>query len=211
MIYEINNLRTRFEEIYGNNTWNMGQNETSSGLGSTLGYTTSIRKSLVEIIKQKNIKNMIDTSCGEWNWQKQIKDELCDYTGIDIVEKVIDRNNTLYKNEKTKFIQHDMLSYIKTQTDTSVDLIMCRHTLEHLPTDYNLDFIKECSRVCKYLLITTKKFSYNKELADGESYRPVNLETEPYANFLKKYHNMDIYDGPDSYNDPETYIMLYKF
>ena len=100
MIYDINNLRTRFENIYSNNTWNMGQNETLSGLGSTLSYTTSIRKSLVEIIKQKNIKNMIDTSCGEWNWQKQIKHELCDYTGIDIVKEVIDRNNTLYKNEK---------------------------------------------------------------------------------------------------------------
>ena len=211
MIYDINNLRTRFENIYSNNTWNMGQNETLSGLGSTLSYTTSIRKSLVEIIKQKNIKNMIDTSCGEWNWKKQIKHELCDYTGIDIVKEVIDRNNTLYKNEKINFIQHDMLSYIKTKPDLSVDLIMCRHTLEHLPRDYNLDFIKECRRVSKYLLITTKKFSYNKELSGDDTYRPINLETEPYASLLSKYHIMDIYDGPDSYNDLETYIMLYKF
>lgn len=42
-----------FTEIYLNDYWNMGQNESKSGLGSTLSYTENIRKVLINIIHEK--------------------------------------------------------------------------------------------------------------------------------------------------------------
>ena len=209
-------LEKIFTEIYLSNKWNMGQNESKSGLGSTLNYTESIRINLVKIIKEYNITNIIDTSCGDWHWMKSIKYELgCKYTGIDIVKDIIDINTKTYSTESIKFIHGDFLSIIKILPDNSIDLILCRHTLEHLATEYNLDFIKECKRVTKYLLLTTKKISetlpINKELNEKESYRPINLELTPYEELLNKYKIKKIYDGPSDIIDNEMGICLYKF
>ena len=56
---------------------------------------------------------MLDTSCGDWNWMKIIQNELCDYTGIDVVEQLIKKtNNENYSSNKIKFINSDFLSFI---------------------------------------------------------------------------------------------------
>ena len=213
---DFNLMSTVFSNIYKNNEWNMGQNESKSGLGSTLQYTENIRKELVKLIHDKDIKSIIDVSCGDWNWMKLIQNELCDYTGIDIVESVIKNNSMLYSNEKTRFYCKDFLTILKGIPTNSVDLLLCRHTCEHLPTEYNLEFINECKRVTKYLLLTTKQISLtepkNSNLTLGAiSYRPINLDLSPYHEVLNNYFVEKIYDGPSSHYDHEMGIHLYKF
>jgi len=198
-----------FTDIYFLNKW--GSNESRSGAGSTLEFTDSIRKFLIEFIETNNIKNFLDTSCGDWNWMKTIQSNLCDYTGIDIVENIVKNNNIKYGNEKTKFINDNFLHYLNTLPSKSVDLILCRHTLEHLPTEYNLYFIEEAKRVGKYLLLTTHDLDLeNKKLPDS-IYRPINLKLSPYKEKLDLYFSKSIYDGSIKNYSPETYIHLYKF
>jgi hypothetical protein len=43
-----------FDNIYKNDLWHMGQDESKSGLGSTINYTENIRKKIVDFIKEKN-------------------------------------------------------------------------------------------------------------------------------------------------------------
>ena len=48
-------LELIFDNIYKNDSWNMGQNESKSGLGSTNDYTINIRNKLVSFIKENSI------------------------------------------------------------------------------------------------------------------------------------------------------------
>jgi ubiquinone/menaquinone biosynthesis C-methylase UbiE len=208
----INYIENMFTNIYLNDGWNMGQNESKSGLGSTLLYTENIRKELVQIIQDKSISNMLDTSCGDWYWMKLIQNELCDYTGIDVVKKIVENNNNNFSNGKTRFVHSDFLTYIKNLPDKSIDLIFCRHTLEHLPSGYNISFLNEAKRVCKYLLVTgyndiNKK---NIELLNS-TYRPINLEFDPYSSILSQYNIYKFYDGPTNFYASEMYMYMYKF
>jgi hypothetical protein len=134
----IKQLKTTFTKIYESDSWNMGQQESKSGLGSTLTFTQNIRKTLKDSIRDWSIQTMVDTSCGDWNWMKDIKDFLPDYTGIDIVGTIVEQNNKEFSSSKIKFVNTDFLTHIKSLPDKSVDLILCRHTLEHLPTQYNI-------------------------------------------------------------------------
>ena len=51
--YNIEHMQRTFDNIYNNNVWNMGQNESKSGLGSTTEYTDNIKKALVHFTKDK--------------------------------------------------------------------------------------------------------------------------------------------------------------
>ena len=213
---DLNAMKSIFSNIYEKDQWNMGQNESKSGLGSTLNFTENIRNELVRLIRKDDIKSMIDVSCGDWNWMKLIRNDLCDYTGIDIVDSIVKNNTHLYANEKTRFYCSDFLTILRAVPANSVDLILCRHTCEHLPTNYNLEFIQECKRITKYLLLTTKKISLtepqNSELTLGTiTYRPINLDLFPYYDVLNSYFIEKIYDGPSSKYYEEMGIHLYKF
>jgi len=113
------NLEDIFTDIYNNDVWNMGQNDSKSGLGSSDNFTKHIRKLLLEVIDKYNIQNMIDTSCGDLFWMKQILPSLnCNYTGIDIVKGIID-NNKKYSTDKINFKHFDFLEYLKLLSDSS--------------------------------------------------------------------------------------------
>jgi len=197
--------------IYNNNVWT-SPDGTKSGLGSSHNYTNNISKKLINFINENNINNMVDTSCGDWNWMKLIKNDLCNYVGIDIVKNLINSHKLIYENEKINFINTDFLSYLKNQSDNSIDLILCRHTLEHLKTSYNIEFINECKRVCKYLFLTgyNNIEKLNSELPNS-IYRPINLKLAPYYNILNEYYLEEFYDGPMDKYLSEMYMYIYKF
>jgi ubiquinone/menaquinone biosynthesis C-methylase UbiE len=206
------NLENIFDDIYKNDIWNMGQTESKSGLGSSNEYTINIRNKLFSFIKEKSINKILDTSCGDWNWMKTIKNILPDYLGLDIVKDIVNKNNELYSNDNIKFIHSDFLSYIKTQQDKSFDLILCRHTLEHLPTEYNIEFLKECKRVCKYLFVTGyNDLNNNNTQLPNTIYRPINLKLSPYLEILNPYYNDEFYDGPTYSFLSEMVMNVYYF
>lgn len=206
-----------FTNIYNNNLWSMNQSESRSGLGSTNEYTANIQSKLVNFIRANNVSNVLDTSCGDWNWMKHIKDiysNKCAYTGIDIVEKIVNDNISKFSNGYINFIHSDFLSYLKQQDDNSIDLILCRHTLEHLPEQYNLEFLKEAKRVCKYLFVTSyiseTKYNSNISSNDISPYRPILLNKHPY-NVYDEFLLETFYDGPNTEIHPEMSMNIYKF
>ena len=183
----LNSMKEKFTNTFDNDGWHMGSGESKSGLGSSLVYTEHFRNNLVRIIKQYDINKMFDCSCGDWHWMKEIKGLLPEYVGNDIVDSLVAINNQNYGTDKISFVSNDMLSQMKTYEDNHFDLVVCRHTLEHLTNNYCFDVINEIKRVSKYAIITsTNTGSVNIELSnmDGAASRMINLDLTPFVELL---------------------------
>ena len=208
-------MKNEFTSTYVNGKWR--SNESKSGKGSELAFTVNYRKYLLKIIKGENIQSMFDTSCGDWNWMKEIKDELPIYVGNDIVEPLIEDNIVKYGSDKVSFTCEDVLTQLKSYGDKEFDLIICRHTLEHLPTKYVINTLNEIRRVSNYGIITSSSGD-NIELNrfDGRSARPVNLNKSPYKEIVGEVYKLFVDTHGEDLGDYTTksegcFGYVYKF
>jgi len=205
-------MKKEFTDTYVNDRWKMHLGESKSGDGSALIYTENYRENLLKIIKDFKINIMVDCSCGDWNWMKEIKTKLPKYIGIDIVEELIEENKKKYGSDNIEFICNDMLTQLKEYNNKEIDLTTCRHTLEHLPIEYSLEVLRELKRVSKYSIIGSGNGSENNFvdfIMDGYKGRIVNLDCEPYHSEL----NSPIIKFPDiKKGNPIGYFgYVYKF
>lgn len=183
------NYKNVFEEIYENNGF--GSLESKSGPGSTLEETKKLREKIKNLIKDKNIKSVVDIPCGDFNWMKEIVFNFDSYIGGDIVEQAIEENNKRYSNSSIKFIHFDILK----DNIPKGDLLIVRDIIGHLPLNDGVTVISNILKSeCKYLLSTTwaKKIGdtwavctedevdrQNEGVEYGRFY-PVNLMAEPF-------------------------------
>jgi len=168
-----------FNEIYNDNLW--GDANSRSGTGSNLLQTEVIREEIPKIARNLRVKVILDAPCGDYFWMKEIKFELQktieSYIGIDIVSSLINNNNRLYADEKTKFI----LTNLVTDVLPTVDLVLSRDFLVHLSYSDIFSVLRnlKLSR-SKYLLTTT----FANRMSNMDTYtgdwRPLNLELPPF-------------------------------
>ena len=119
-------LREIFQDVYTN--WRFGGwPESKSGGGSTLDETEGIRQQIKQLVKDKEIKSVVDIPCGDFNWMKDIVYSFESYTGCDIVPELI-QDNQKYANSIIKFQELDL-----TQNDIpEADLLIVRDVIGHL-------------------------------------------------------------------------------
>jgi ubiquinone/menaquinone biosynthesis C-methylase UbiE len=201
-------LKRLFTETYTNNKW--GSGESRSGPGSNLAYTEGIRRIILELI-EGGVETIWDCSCGDWNWMKEISDRLPNYVGNDIVEELIGVNSEKFGSDRVKFRCGDMVSGLKELGDSSIDLILCRHTLEHLPTDYSIEVVREIRRVAKKALITSNTHSGNSPInPNGSNARVINLEKDEYYTILGEPLSKH-WDSIGAQPESITNLNLYEF
>lgn len=152
--------------------------ESLSGIGSGLKQTKIIRKEIPKIVDKYNIKTIFDAACGDFHWMKLIIKKKINYTGVDIVRKIIKSNIKNNKKKNIKFIHFD---FTKEKIPKN-DLIICRDALTHLPLKMGIqskeNFINSKS---KYLLSTTfYKTKINLDIPKG-NFRPINLSIAPFS------------------------------
>lgn len=78
---------------------------------------------------------MLDVPCGDFVWMSRFlstRDDI-DYTGMDIVEDLIEHHKKAHKNKDWKFVHGDIVDSRLTE---KYDIILCRMLLQHL---YSLD------------------------------------------------------------------------
>jgi hypothetical protein len=178
-----------FTNIYDNNGF--GSLESKSGPGSTLDETRILREKIVSLIKEKNIKSVVDIPCGDFNWMKTIVYYFDSYIGGDIVKECVDVNNSKYANSLVKFVEFDLLK----DEIPSGDLLIVRDVIGHFPLEDGKKIIENILKSnCKYLLSTTWAKKTNdgwvicekgdvdreNEGVDYGRFYPVNLHSEPF-------------------------------
>ena len=156
-------IKNFFTETFVLDKWGLG-NGPKSGMGSSLPNTESLRKNLVGFINENGIKKIFDCSCGDWTWMREIQQELSEYVGNDIVQELIDINNQNFSSDKVKFVCGDMVETLSNFEDGYFDLIICRHTLEHLPTQHNVELLNLLIKKTNYAFITNSSLGTNCEL-----------------------------------------------
>ena len=201
-------LKELFTKTYTENKWS--SSESRSGIGSHLEYTESIRKLIVELI-DGGVEYIWDCSCGDWNWMKEIKESLPNYVGNDIVDELIELNTKKFGSDTIKFQCGDMLEELKKLESASVDLLLCRHTLEHLSVDYVTNVIKEIRRVSKQALITSNNNEGNSLLnPNGYNARAINLDIDEYFEILGEPKSK-YWDSIGEQGNSSSNLNLYEF
>jgi len=165
-----------FSKAYKSPVW--GSVESFSGTGSTIDATENVRRELPNLIRNFNIKTMLDAPCGDWNWMSQTDFSLEEYIGVDIVTSVIENNTKKYGKPGVKFIS----SNIVTDELPSVDLIMCRDCLVHL-SNQDIKLVIENFRVTNstYLFTNTyPEIEINDNIFTGLKWRRLNMQLKPF-------------------------------
>lgn len=169
-------IKEVFTSHYQKNIW--GSEETVSGPGSTLEYTSHIRKEIPRLIDTYKIKRFLDAPCGDYHWFQAMErpDDLT-YIGGDIVDELVRQNQSRYGNAKTRFMYLD----ITRDSLPQADLWLCRDCLFHFSYE---DIFKTISNFLNsditFLLTSIHtECKENTNIHTGEA-RQLNLELPPF-------------------------------
>lgn len=165
-----------FEEIFINNHW--AGDDSVSGQGSDKMQTIEVSRRLPELVNALGVKTFLDLPCGDFHWFGKMKIKLDHYIGGDIVSEIIRRNNSLYGNEKRRFIKINLLG----DPLPKADILFCRDCLVHLS---NKDILRAIHNIrnseITYLLTTTFPLcTENLDIVTGD-WRVINLEKPPFS------------------------------
>jgi hypothetical protein len=174
---EMGGAKEVFQHHYESNTWRNA--ESVSGSGSTLQYTENIQKMIPQLVEELGVQVLLDAPCGDYNWFRKIEwNTPISYVGGDIVEPLIERNNSLYGTDNTTFISLDI-----TNDDLpKADLWLCRDCLFHL-SEHDIfmaldNFLKSDIR---YLLTSIhSECDMNSDIPTG-AFRDLNLQLPPFS------------------------------
>lgn len=175
---QIQSLTEKFSTIYRKRLWT--SKESISGTGSTLENTNALREKLPSLISKYNIKRIVDSPCGDFNWFKEIINDLeINYEGIDIVEELIRKNIEQYSSYNINF----KVGNICKDRLPSCDLLIVRDCLFHLSHKDINEFLLNISDLdYKYLLTTSFNTDDNFKNSDiiSGSFRIINIFKSPY-------------------------------
>lgn len=193
-------LKEIFQDVYTN--WRFGGwPESKSGGGSTLDETEGIRQQIKQLVKDKEIKSVVDVPCGDFNWMKDIVYSFESYTGCDIVPELI-ADNQRYANQIIKFQELDI-----TQNEIpEADLLIVRDVIGHLSLEDGKKVIANIlNSKCKYLLTTTwyslNDENYNHENRDNT----VTLDAQ-WERGAAAFYPVCLHSEPFNFPKPELYI-----
>jgi hypothetical protein len=165
-----------------------GLPETRCGLGSTLEFTTELRRILPQLIKTFDIDVLVDAPCGDFYWMAQTDISGIDYIGYDNDPANIKRARrtvSTFWPKSTVFYEAD----ISKDDLLDSDMILCRDYFQHVPYRNALDTIENFkSTKAKWLMATSHKSVGNDDVEVG-GFSPINLMLPP-INFPKPLYSM---------------------
>tara|TARA_Y200000002_G_scaffold219900_1_gene181481 strand:- start:1622 stop:2332 length:711 start_codon:yes stop_codon:yes gene_type:complete len=202
-----------FKSIYKSNHWNKSQefdsSQSYSGPGSAANsiQTNNLLSELENFFKKNNIKNVLDAPCGDCAWIKKMFEIEIKYTGIDIVNELIDKNKLLFKDSKNvKFQCKDLTEYNEFN---NFDFILMRDFFIHLPLSAIKNILRNLKNSnCRYFAFNNYESIFsNTEISTGQ-HRKINLLKEPFNLGIPFYKIQEI--NNKNIPDEDNFIYIYK-
>ncbi len=164
-----------FEYIYRANHW--AGKDSVSGEGSDPRQTAEIGKELIAIVKEFDVRVLLDLPCGDFGWMSALDLPVDSYIGGDIVGELIEKNRGKFGDARRTFLVLDLIR----DPLPAADLLFCRDCFVHLSFD---DIMKSLANIrkssIKYLLTTTfPECDANEDILTGD-WRIINLEKPPF-------------------------------
>jgi SAM-dependent methyltransferase len=148
-IYGSKAAREVFTNIYDSNQWGGLKGEYFSGTGSDEHNALMYSEVIKEIIKERNVRKVVDLGCGDFTVGAKLQVEGVAYLGVDVVEKLIARNQQHYRNTN---IQFQCLDIIEDELPEA-DMCLIRQVLQHL-SNSQISTILRKRKKYKYVVIT---------------------------------------------------------
>lgn len=163
----------RFADIYDNNEWAYG-----SGVGSLPLNNVEYIRFLIAFMARNEIRSVVDFGCGDWQFSRFIPWNGVKYTGYDVVESVIKRNNSMFARDNISF------SLLPPDTDFArADLILCKDVFQHLPNSLIHRYVNLFKARSRFALVTNDDWpgetATNADIEEG-GWRPVRLDRAPF-------------------------------
>ncbi len=151
--------------------------ESLSGAGATRFQTRIIRSELPKIFRQLGVKSIVDIPCGDFHWMRDVDLVGIHYTGADLVDEMVSKNQRLFGGSDRVFRCVNLISGPLPEAD----LVFCRDCLVHLPYEDALAAIETIRKSkCQWLLTTTfTRTTPNTDL-DATGWRALNLTLPPF-------------------------------
>lgn len=169
--------------IYQTHAWNRA-GRSVSGPGSDPENVTAaaaaVREVLRHLLTSRAGVSVVDLGCGDMGWMGPLLEELpgARYTGIDIVDELIDVNRRRYPQHR--FICDDIASCDWPECD----LLVCRDVLFHnTPRDAMAVVSRMFDRRDAFIVVTSSMNRTNAyDFADEQCrFRPLNLFAPPFS------------------------------
>lgn len=170
------NRQDTFRKIFRERYW--GDDESVSGIGSSLAQTANIRRQLPVMFEKFGIRTVYDAPCGDFYWMREVVAASdIDYTGADIVPEVIEKARENAGDLKVRFAVADIVE----DPLPRVDLWICRDCLFHLNYSAILAALRNfAASGSTYILLTTNAGDIrNRNIVSGD-FRPLDMHAEPF-------------------------------
>ena len=206
-----------FNSIYKSNHWNKSskfdeKKQSYSGPGSIPDsiQTNNLISALKTFFKKNNIKKILDAPCGDCAWIQKIFNKQIDYTGVDIVNDLINKNKIKFKSYKNvDFYCQDLTDY---NNFDNYDFVLLRDFFIHLPIDTIKKILINLKKSnCKYYAFNNyESISINEEIKTGQ-HRKINVLKDPFCLDEPYFKIQEIKNKnfPDKKNQ-DNYIYIYK-
>lgn len=177
-------------QIYEKKLWGGNESDFYSGSGS---HDPEITKPYIEALTSFLISFstplvVCDLGCGDFNIGKQLTKYAKKYIAIDIVDVLIIRNKTIYKENNLDF---HCLDIAKDELPKG-NCVILRQVLQHLSNSEIQSIISKIESY-KYIILTehvpVKNFVANKDIISGQGIR---LKQNSGINLLEAPFNLKI-------------------
>lgn len=186
-------------QIYEMHLWGGHTFDFYSGFGShNPEIINSYLNAIVSFLKSHKTPLIVcDLGCGDFNIGKNLTQYTKKYNAIDIVENLIDRNKTLYKEDNLFF---GCLDITKDELPEA-DCVILRQVLQHL-SNKEIESITKKLANYKYIILTEHlpmgNFEPNKDINSGQGIRlkqisGINILEPPFSFKIKAQKQLNEY------------------